>query len=308
MGSETAPTDVLIVCTRHRPDDVAGCLATIRAQTHLAPHVLVVDASDDDATVGVVAASVADWPARSRLEYLHATPSLTHQRTVGIAHTNSEIVHFVDDDVRLDRHCLESIMATFVSDLANTTESTRRILGVGAFMTGQPPRKRVKWIDRVAGLDSDHEGVVLPTGRNIAIITEPSRTVDVDWLSGAVMSYRRAALVAEPPDEVGFPFEGEDVDLSFRIARHGRLVVNPAARYVHLESQTNRVAGAAQAKAELCARLLRVANNPDRLSHRRAVIAAVVQYFKYAVSGVLTMSPRRLALARGTLQGLRRSR
>ncbi len=305
MGSDAVLSDVVILCTRHRPDDVAGCLVTISAQTRLAPLVLVVDSSDDAATADVVVAAARQWPAGSKLEYLHATPSLTHQRVVGIEHTSSDVVHFVDDDVRLDPRCLESIMATFEADATHITGQARPILGVGAYMTGQGPRASVKWIDRVAGLDSDSEGVVLPSGRNIAVTTEPSRTVDVDWLSGAMMSYRRAALALEAPDEVGFPFEGEDVDLSFRIGGHGRLVVNPQARYEHLESQTNRVAGAAQAKAELCARLLRVANNSDRLSHRRAIVAALVQLVKYSVSGAATLSSRRLAIACGTLQALR---
>ena len=67
---------------------------------------------------------------------------------------------------------------------------------------------------------------------------------------------------------MSFPFEGEDADLSFRIGRHARLVVTPHAEYLHLESVVNRVAGVAQAEAELAARLRRVAAAPDRLSMR----------------------------------------
>ena len=93
---------------------------------------------------------------------------------------------------------------------------------------------------------------MLSSGRNIAVVTEPNGLLDVEWLSGAAMSYRRALLDREPPDEVSFPFEGEDADLSFRIGRHARLVVTPHAQYLHLESVVNRVAGAAQAEAELC--------------------------------------------------------
>ena len=135
-------------------------------------------------------------------------------------------------------------------------------------------RRTPRRFDLVVGLDSRREGVMLRTGRNIPIVAQPSNMVRVDWLSGAAMSYRRTLLEREPPDEVRFPFEGEDADLSFRIGKHAQLVVLPTARARHLESQTNRVAGVEQAEAELRARLMRVAQHPNRLSMRAARAAA----------------------------------
>ncbi len=298
----------LVLCTRHRSADVVGALATVAIQTLIPPVVLVVDSSDDESTRDVVISAEVTWPGTSELRYIHTTPSLTHQRAIGIANTASEVVHFIDDDVRLDSGYIAGVMAVFAHSVNSERPeqpSTRMIAGVGGYMTGQGAKLKVKRFDRWFGLDSDHEGAVLPSGRNIPIVTEPKRAVDVAWLTGAAMSFRRSALELEPPDEIGFPFEGEDVDLSFRIGMHGRLIVTPTARYSHLESSANRVAGAQQARAELCARLLRVANNPQRLSHRRAVVAGVAQLIKFSVAGFITASPRRLQLARGTAQALR---
>ena len=296
-----ALTDALVVCTRHRPDDVAGVLATIAAQTALPADVVIVDSSDDDATLRVVEQAAAAWPAGSTLRHLRTTPSLTHQRVVGIAATQGDIVHFVDDDVRLDPGYVAAIRDEFTRD-------ERASIGVvGGFLTGQT-RAAPKRLDVWFGLDSQREGVMLRTGRNIPVVREPRASVDVDWCSGAAMSFRRSILELEPPDEVSFPFEGEDADLTFRARRHARVVVTPKARAVHLEAQTNRVVGAAQAEAELAARLRRVANDPQRLSMRRAMTAAVYQWVKFAVVGIVRRSPRHRALAQGTMAAIRKRR
>ena len=49
------PSDVLVLCTRNRPDEVRTCLETVRVQTRVPDRVLVVDSSDDDATERIVA-------------------------------------------------------------------------------------------------------------------------------------------------------------------------------------------------------------------------------------------------------------
>jgi len=291
-------TAALVVCTRNRPDDVDGVLTTIAAQTRMPDRVVVVDASTNDTTRDVVAMHTPAWPRAQPPVYVASEPSLSHQRCVGIAATPCDVVLFVDDDVRLGTGYVQAVMEVFEDDGASS------IGGVGGFMVNAVPR-RVQLLDRVFGLDSYEEGRVLPSGRNTPLVTEPEGLLDVQWLSGAAMSYRRALLEVEPPDPAGFPFEGEDVDLSYRIGRHARLVVTPRAEYMHLVSSVNRVVGAAQAEAELTARLRRVAAAPDRMSMRAARVAARYQLVKYAVAGVVTFSSRRLGIARGTMRALR---
>src|SRR5207245_2927412 len=139
-----------------------------------------------------------------------------------IASTASDVVLFVDDDVRLDANYVAEVLRVFEDDGAG------EIGGVGGFIVNNPPH-RARVLDRWFGLDSEREGIVLPSGRNILVVNRPEGLLDVEWLSGAAASYRRELLEREPPDEIGFPFEAEDVDLSFRIGRHARLVVAPDA-------------------------------------------------------------------------------
>lgn len=290
--------DAVVLCTRNRPHEVATCLVTLAAQTEPAATVAVVDSSDDDATRRVVDQLRATWPEGSRLDHVPSRPALTHQRVVGLARTRGELVHFVDDDVELAPEYLAAVRGTFSTDDA--------IVGVGGFVVNAS-RVEARKLDELLGLDARIGGQVLASGRNIALRDEPTAPVDVEWLSGCAMSYRRAVLEREPPNEA-FPFEGEDVELSYRVGRHGRLVVTPTARVVHHESAANRVAGIPQVEAELTTRYRRVVGNPDRLSERAFWISAYGQLVKYAVSGGVTLSKRRLDIARGTARAMRQIR
>jgi GT2 family glycosyltransferase len=291
----------LVVCTRNRPGDVDGLLTTIAAQSRIPEMVVVVDSSTSAATREVVHMHGSGWPSARPPIHVPSEPSLTHQRRVGISCSVSDVVLFVDDDVRLGRDYIDAVMRVFEDD------ANHEVGGVGGFMVNATPR-RVRWLDRLFGLDAEAEGVVLRSGRNLPVLHEPDGLLDVEWLSGAAMSYRRAVLEQEPPDEVGFPFEGEDAELSFRVGRRARLVIAPDAEYMHLESPTNRVVGADQAESELAARLRRVVAAPDRLSRRAARVAAAYQLVKYTSTGLVTLSRRRLAIARGTLRALVRTR
>src|SRR3954471_11550169 len=107
--------DVLVLCTRNRPDEVRTCLDTVRVQTHVPARVLVVDSSDDDATERLIADLRGNWPVDSKLEYLRSEPGLTRQRSVGIDATDEEIVHFVDDDTVLDVGYIDAIVTNFTN-------------------------------------------------------------------------------------------------------------------------------------------------------------------------------------------------
>jgi GT2 family glycosyltransferase len=289
-------SDVLVLCTRNRPREVRTCLDTVRVQARVPNRVLVVDSSDDDETERVVRELAGAWPDGSVLEHLRAEPGLTRQRAVGIDATADEIVHFVDDDTVLDPGYFAAIVGVFAADRDG------RLGGVGGFVTDQPPH-HFRRVDAWLGLDSAAEGVVLPSGRNVRVYREPPAPIEVDWLPGCAMSYRRAVFASERPNPA-VAHASEDVELSYRVRQHWRLVVTPAARIEHHESPRNRPSREQIVRVELVSRYERVRAGTGRLSLRAFWISALGQLAWYGGKGLVSLSRERLAIARHTAAGI----
>jgi GT2 family glycosyltransferase len=293
--------DDLIICTRNRPAELARCLASVLDQTRLPTCTTVVDSSDGDDSKQLVHDFTAQWPGNRRLVYVESEPGLTRQRAVGLRSTQERIVHFVDDDTVLEPGYIAGIDATFEADAGET------IGGVGGYVTDQPPHD-YRRIDVLLGLDSSREGVVLPSGRNVRVFAAPAHDIDVDWLSGCSMSYRRRALDVEPPDErygATADRNGEDVQLSYRVRQHARLVVTPRARLSHRESAAGRRSVAQLTTVELVSRYERVSAGTGKLTRRAFWVSAYGQLGWYALKGIATFSRARLAIARATWRGIR---
>ena len=288
-------SDVLVLCTLNRSAEVRTCLESVRAQSHVPDRVLVVDSSADDATRLVVEGLVPDWVG-GVLAYQHAERGVIRQRARGVELTDEDIVHFVDDDTVLEPGYFAEILDEFAQDAHG------RVGGVGGFVTNNPPHL-YRRVDTWLGLDSPHEGVVLPSGRNVRIYNAPPSTVDVDWLSGCSMSFRRAVFATEGFD-VTIRHTGEDVEFSYRVRQHWRLVVTPRARIAHYESTRERMARELLVRAEIVSRHARVRVGTGRMSLRAFWVSALGQFVWYGAKGLVTFSRDRLVIAKQTAAGI----
>ena len=292
-------TDDLIICTRNRPSEVRACLETVALQTRVPTCAVVVDSSANDATERLVEELATEWPESSSLVHVRSAPATTRQRNAGIDATRSDIVHFVDDDTLLDPGYVEAILDVLAGDV------TGEIGGVGGFITNQPPH-RFSVVDEWLGLDSRREGVVLPSGRNTRLYSEPGEPIEVDWLPGCAMSFRREVFeCARPNSERGADRNGEDVDLSYRVRQRWPLVITPRARIRHLESAEGRRAVEELTVVELVSRYERVAAGTGVLSRRAFWVSAWGQLVWYAFKTCITFSRSRFVIARATARGIR---
>ncbi|MBL8014505.1 MAG: hypothetical protein JNN05_11720, partial [Candidatus Omnitrophica bacterium] len=71
---------------------------------------------------------------------------------------------------------------------------------------------------------------------------EVSKVQEVQLFGGYSMNYRREFVLANRPDEwfSGYGFR-EDVDLSYRISRHAKMIIVPDAKFIHDVSTINRL-------------------------------------------------------------------
>ncbi|MDU8997262.1 MULTISPECIES: glycosyltransferase family A protein [Streptomyces] len=225
----------MIICTRNRADDLRDCLESVAAQSCPPNRLIIVDSSETDLTEKVVHA----FQERRELPvvFARAAPRKTVQMNVALEFLDaaSEIVHFTDDDVILDRDYLAEILATF--------DAHPHCGGVGgriANLPGQRARGPVRWVRCALLLDSRRQGALLPSGVNTMCRTgrSPHR---VDWLSGCSMSYRRRAIAGLRFDETrARAGSGMDVDFSARVAAHAELIWTPRAFLVHRVSPIDR--------------------------------------------------------------------
>lgn len=106
-----APPASVIVCTRYRPDRLAGCLDALKAQAYPDYEIIVVDnAPATDAVARLTAAHGGRIPVRYVME---PRPGLSWARNAGLAAARGKIVAFLDDDELPDRHWLAELARGF---------------------------------------------------------------------------------------------------------------------------------------------------------------------------------------------------
>jgi len=245
MPEDIAPaSEAVVICTRNRPDVLRETLRSVFSQSGAAERpVLVVDGSDrTEAThTARVVQSQSDRGLPVWYHRYSGVPAGTRQRNAGVdlLPDSVEVVHFIDDDVTVHPGYFEALSAVL---------RTRPDVGGAGGLVLEPskdaPSARNERLQSFFFLSHTEDGRVLPSGCTTSA-QQPTRhdtsgLCDTEWLNGC-SSYRRSILDQHRFDEVltGYSML-EDLDLSYRIHRQARLVVQPEARLTHRRSPSNR--------------------------------------------------------------------
>ncbi len=232
-GRENPSPLSVIVCTYERPQRVSGFLTSFFNESYHPHHLIIVDASPGDETERIVVGFPYADPLDVRISYFRVTgplKGLTSQRNFGLRHTGTSHVVYFDDDVVLSPDCLMEMEKAFQSDPA--------IVGVAGYNDAYRPSKRLWKIRKALGIVSDlrpgsyqRSGMAVPWS-----FMSPSETLVSDWLPGCGMMWRTSVI----REAGGFNEEfrhyalGEDIDMSLRAGKKGKLLVVGAAKFKHL--------------------------------------------------------------------------
>lgn len=217
----------IIISTRNRPILLGRIIETIILNSSALPHLIqfiVIDSSKSSESEEVVSVIGKKIPIKFIKADLSAT--LPEKRNTAIAHLtgNIEIVFFLDDDVELDSNFLENALMCFENP---------NIVGVGGRDINRSLRTPKRW-QIFFKLTSTQQGVILVSGQNVEYVNS-DEDMEVEWISGCVMSFRASLL-----DRIRFDenrhFDGEDVDFTYRASKFGKLVCSPSAKYQHSSS------------------------------------------------------------------------
>jgi glycosyltransferase involved in cell wall biosynthesis len=224
-----------VIPTRDRPEPLRRTLGSLAAQDTLPAELILIDASQDEASLKMIDDFAATFAARGceicweLADIAGAAP----QRNQGVRLATQPVIAFFDDDIVLEENCLASLYKALMSD--------ERMGGVNAMITNQhysPPG----WVSRLmfrlmrGWTQTSYAGCLL--GPAVNLLPEDrddlQEIVRVEWLNTTCTLYRREAL-PDPP----FPdfFTGysimEDVALSANVAKHCKLANVRTARIFH---------------------------------------------------------------------------
>lgn len=278
-----------VVPTRHRTAAIARMLESLLAQDVVPVELIVIDASNDDATKDLLAQRAVELGARGctvtwqRAARTGAAP----QRNQGVALARQPIVAFFDDDIRFEAGCIGRLVQAFDSD--------PRLGGVNAMIVNQryqPPGAVSRAMFRImAGAPHDsYAGRLLGPAINLLPEDRPDlpEVVPVEWLNTTCTLYRRAAL-PDPPFADFFTGYSmmEDVALSAGVGRTWKLANARTACTVH-DSQAgdHKSDRVASARMELVNRYYVMTQVLGRRRLRDYAKLALWESFQLAVAAV----------------------
>ena len=248
----------LIICTYNRPNSVEALLQSISSQSLVPNEILIIDASDDRLTEQVLKSEDLNVLYHRVTKEQHG---LTKQRNIGISlvQDESEIICFLDDDVILENNYFLQIIESFNND--------PEIIGVGGYAHNEvkwnvlpknsKPLNTLKYFEfdgyyrrqplrdqlrTLLGLSSNLPPGQMPSfGHGRSSLPPTGKSYQVDLLIGMAMSFRKTLFSQIKFSEY---FEGyglyEDADFSLQASKHGKLVVNTAARLSHHHAPQGR--------------------------------------------------------------------
>ena len=237
----TCMTHSVIIPTRNRPGELGRLFASLAEQTCPADEIIVVDASDDDASAEEVQEARAH--AKGAVVYMRTDADVCAQRNAGIDSTRCDIITFLDDDVVLSPGYFDTMLMCF--------EQESRLAGAGGLVTNQVKRVGIELLFRHLFLLQTDRGRnrfrrsgFPDLGFAYTVDTE------VEFLASTAASFRRASIGSIRFDAAllggavfglhsGRAFS-EDVVFSTILARTGTLKIFPSLSLAHYPSPVAR--------------------------------------------------------------------
>jgi glycosyltransferase involved in cell wall biosynthesis len=224
-----------VIPTRDRAGALKRTLNSLRRQNAWPSQIIIVDASNDDASK-LVATEFANEVRRVRCEVTWSRATIKGaavQRNQGVAMASFPVVGFFDDDILFEPDCIERLWQALLAD--------PQLGAVNAMITNQsyqPPGfvSRMMFRAMAGKSEASYAGRLL--GPAVNLLPEDRYdlpdVVPVEWLNLGCTFYRREALPDPPFSEqfVGYSML-EDVTLSLIVGRRRRLANVRTARIYH---------------------------------------------------------------------------
>lgn len=242
-GGRTLAACSLVVATRGRAGRVHDLLGKLAALDDAPAEVVIVDGSDDDETDQSLRRLARSRPLPYTMTYVRSPAGLTRQRNVGVDVSAGEYLFFLDDDCVPQRGYFRALREVL---RAPENQDAGAVCGAIVNEINRPLSWR--WKIRIAlGLVPRGEsGKYYPTATSLPRSMELpfSGVRPIEVLPGGASAYRREVFTRQRFSEFfqGYA-QGEDVEMSRRIAREWALLQCGDAHVVHDHAETGRPLG-----------------------------------------------------------------
>jgi GT2 family glycosyltransferase len=256
-----------VIPTKDRPRETEEAVAVLLEQERRPEQVVVVDAT---ARPYVPSPELAGRAARVGigLTVLSSRPSTSAQRNAGSRCVASDLVLFLDDDVRVPPDYAAVLMRRWEAG------GLRAYGGMAGTPAVVPRQRRIgRFVRRMAMLnyvDASAEAMTLRRSGNVRYVPEPRGPVVVPALGAGATMYRVDLALACPFDERFDGYApGEDLDMAWRVGRNAPLVQTPEVKWTHLWDPRERSSPArwwVRGRCETYFRLRRLDRTPTALA------------------------------------------
>lgn len=223
----------IVICTKDRQESLIRCLSSIFSQSYLPFEIIIVD--DGQLNKDLIY-NLIDKHGINFKYLKKEQPGVALSRNYSIDYIEGDTVLFLDDDVILDPEYITGIMDVYQTDHENEIFGVTGVVRV-TYRAGILP------FLRFFCLDGKKPGTILPSGNGVLVrYGDINRPIEVKWLPGFNMSYRKEVLYKYrfDPQYTGNGWGGEDRDFSFRLSKSHKLVATPKASLIHCKDPSGR--------------------------------------------------------------------
>ena len=221
-----------VIPTKDRPEHAAAAVGLLLDQHRRPEEIVVVDASARRYEPSQDLVAQAEHHG-VELVVVQSRASTSAQRNVGARRVASDLVLFLDDDVRVPPEYAAALVHRWE---AAGEAAYGGMAGTPAVVPRQPPGGR--FLRRIAMLnyvDPSAPAMTLRRSGNVRYVPEPRGPVAVPALGAGATLFRRDLALASPFDE---RFEGyapgEDLDMAWRVGQIAPLIQTPEVKWTHL--------------------------------------------------------------------------
>ena len=224
----------VVVCSRDRSLELLDFLEDIsNIRDFSSVKIIIVENSLSSENYQAVKVKINNDSKFHKTTIIQSPPGLARARNESFSLIDSDIVHFMDDDISLPPNYFQAIDQAFFDNLQTG--------GIAPFIETHPSRSVRSSIARVKKVFRHlliSEGRLSKSGR-ATWFSNPGRNTQVDWLPGCCMVYRfeiikklRFETNLENGPLGGYAL-GEDLDFSHRVSQETNLMYLGETSIVH---------------------------------------------------------------------------